>query len=106
MVYSKKIVKVDIGDTVFWKSTKPGHNVEFIKGGVPQGEKSPYHTMGGGTYDSGKMNEVLSSQYSDTMNGQQSVAVNPNDPMAKFLNKDYRQVMQKVEEKARFKNGA
>ncbi len=37
MVYSKKIVKIDIGDTVFWKSTKPGHNVEFIKGGVPEG---------------------------------------------------------------------
>ncbi len=37
MVYSKKIVNVDIGDTVFWKSTKPGHNVEFIKGGVPDG---------------------------------------------------------------------
>ena len=37
MVYSKKIVEVDIGDTVFWKSTKPGHNVEFIKGGVPEG---------------------------------------------------------------------
>ena len=35
--YSKKIVKVDIGDTVFWKSTKAGHNVEFIKGGVPEG---------------------------------------------------------------------
>ena len=37
MVYSKKIVKIDVGDTVFWKSTKPGHNVEFIKGGVPEG---------------------------------------------------------------------
>ncbi len=37
MVYSKKIVKVNIGDTVFWKSKKPGHNVEFIKGGVPEG---------------------------------------------------------------------
>ena len=37
MVYSKKIVKVDIGDTGFWKSAKPGHNVEFIKGGVPEG---------------------------------------------------------------------
>jgi len=30
-------VKVDLGDTVFWKSTDPGHNVEFIKGGVPEG---------------------------------------------------------------------
>ncbi len=37
MVYSKKIVRVDIGDTVFWKSTDAGHNVEFIKGGVPEG---------------------------------------------------------------------
>ena len=37
MVYSKKIVRIDVGDTVFWKSTKPGHNVEFIKGGVPEG---------------------------------------------------------------------
>ena len=37
MVYSKKIVKVDIGDTVFWKSVNPGHNVEFINGGFPEG---------------------------------------------------------------------
>ena len=37
MVFSKKIVKVDIGDTVFWKATKSGHNVEFIKAGVPAG---------------------------------------------------------------------
>ena len=35
MVYSKKIVRVDVGDTVFWKATDKGHNVEFIKGGVP-----------------------------------------------------------------------
>ena len=37
MVYSKKIVRVDIGDTVYWKATDKGHNVEFIKGGVPEG---------------------------------------------------------------------
>ena len=37
MVFSKKIVNIDIGDTVFWKSIKAGHNVEFIKGGVPEG---------------------------------------------------------------------
>ena len=37
MVYSQKIVNVEVGDTVFWKSTTPGHNVEFIKGGVPEG---------------------------------------------------------------------
>jgi len=37
MVFSNKIVKVDAGDIVFWKATKAGHNVEFIKGGVPVG---------------------------------------------------------------------
>ncbi len=38
MVFSPKIVKIDIGDTVFWKSSDKGHNVEFIsKGGVPSG---------------------------------------------------------------------
>ncbi len=37
MVFSEKIVRIDPGDTVFWKSTDNGHNVEFIKGGVPEG---------------------------------------------------------------------
>ena len=38
MVFSKKIVKVNVGDTVFWKAVNKGHNVEFImKGGVPAG---------------------------------------------------------------------
>jgi pseudoazurin len=37
MVFSKKIVNIEKGDTVFWKATKAGHNVEFIKGGVPKG---------------------------------------------------------------------
>ena len=38
MVFSKEIVMIDVGDTVFWKSVNKGHNVEFIKkGGVPEG---------------------------------------------------------------------
>ena len=37
MVYSKKVVKINLGDTVFCKATDKGHNVEFIKGGVPEG---------------------------------------------------------------------
>ncbi len=37
MVYSQKIVRINPGDTVFWKATDKGHNVEFIKGGVPEG---------------------------------------------------------------------
>ena len=38
MVFSPKIVKINTGDTVIWKSTDPGHNVSFMmKGGVPEG---------------------------------------------------------------------
>ena len=37
MVYSQKIVNVNVGDTVFWKATTKGHNVQFMKGGVPDG---------------------------------------------------------------------
>ena len=37
MVYSQKVVNIEVGDTIFWKSTTPGHNVQFIKGGVPEG---------------------------------------------------------------------
>ena len=37
MVFSEKIVRVNVGDTVFWKATDKGHNVEFIRGGTPEG---------------------------------------------------------------------
>jgi pseudoazurin len=38
MLFSKEIVRIDAGDTVFWKSIDAGHNVEFIsKNGVPDG---------------------------------------------------------------------
>ena len=38
MVFSAEIVKINSGDTVFWKATDKGHNVQFIsKNGVPEG---------------------------------------------------------------------
>ena len=37
MVYSQKIVRINVGDRVFWKAVDKGHNVAFIKGGVPAG---------------------------------------------------------------------
>ena len=37
MVYSKKIVRININETVLWKATDTGHNVEFIKGAIPEG---------------------------------------------------------------------
>ncbi len=37
MVFDPPIVKVDINDTVLWTANDKGHNVEFIKKGVPEG---------------------------------------------------------------------
>ena len=38
MVFNQEIVRINPGDTVFWKATDRGHNVEFIsKNGVPAG---------------------------------------------------------------------
>ena len=38
MVFSEEIVRVNVGDTIFWQATDPGHNVEFIKkNGTPEG---------------------------------------------------------------------
>jgi len=40
MIFSQKIARVDVGDTVFWKAKSKGHNVELIaKNGVPKGVK-------------------------------------------------------------------
>ena len=37
MVFEPKIVRVNVGETVLWKATDKGHNIEFIKNGVPIG---------------------------------------------------------------------
>ena len=38
MVFSTEILRINSGDTVFWKATDKGHNVQFIsKNGVPEG---------------------------------------------------------------------
>jgi pseudoazurin len=40
MLFSEKIVRINVGDTVFWKAKSKGHNVEFIKkNGIPEGAK-------------------------------------------------------------------
>ena len=37
MVYSIKVAKVDVDDTIIWKSIDKGHNVEFVE--MPKGVK-------------------------------------------------------------------
>ena len=39
MVYSQDVALVDVGDTIKWLPTEPGHNVEFVAG--PDGFSLP-----------------------------------------------------------------
>ncbi len=36
-VYAPDLIEVEPGTTVTWVAKQPGHNVEFIRGGVPEG---------------------------------------------------------------------
>ena len=76
-----------------------------------------WKTLGNGTYDSSRMNEVVSSQYGDLMNGDKvnadaMVASMGTDPGSvseeikdNMFNKDYRSLMKKVDEKVKQKRG-
>ena len=62
-----------------------------------------WKTLGGSEFTSDKMNELVSGQYGDMMNGTQQVP--SSDPMSQFLNKDYSEVLKKSEEKSNRKHG-
>jgi hypothetical protein len=61
--------------------------------------------IGGATYTTERMNELVGGQYDDVMKDSPQSNVNPNDPMSQFLNKDYRGVLQRTEEKQKQKYG-
>ena len=63
-----------------------------------------WKTLGGGEFTSDRMNELVGRNYCDMMN-QQPQVVPSSDPMSQFLNKDYREVLEKTEEKQRQKYG-
>ena len=63
-----------------------------------------WKTLGGGEFTSDRMNEIVGRNYGDMMN-QQPQAVPSSDPMSQFLNKDYREVLDKAEQKQKQKYG-
>ena len=99
--------------------TKPVKKKSFVKNSVlndvlnETAMDDEYKTMGGGTYDSSKMNEVIGKSYGDMMNDDSdkpnvnlaaSMGVNPNDA-PDFLTKDYRNVMKAIDKKKGITNG-
>jgi hypothetical protein len=63
-----------------------------------------WKTLGGGEFTTERMNDIVGRNYGDMMNSN-TPTVSPNDPMAQFVNKDYRQVLEKTEEKQKQKYG-
>ena len=63
-----------------------------------------WKTLGGSEFTSDRMNELVGRQYGDMMNSTPQ-QVPSSDPMSQFLNKDYREVLKKTEEKQKQKHG-
>jgi len=64
-----------------------------------------WKTLGGSEFTSDRMNELMGKQYGDMINNPSAQSVPSSDPMAQFVNKDYREVLQKTEEKQKQKYG-
>ena len=58
-----------------------------------------WKTMGGGTFDSSKMNDVMSGQYGDIMNSNPNTPVSVDGQTPDFLKKDYKALMKAVDKK-------
>jgi len=63
-----------------------------------------WKTLGGSEFTSDRMNELVGRQYGDMMNTSPQ-QVPSSDPMSQFLNKDYREVLKRTEEKQKQKHG-
>ena len=67
-------------------------------------DDSDWETMGGSKFTTERMNELMGGQYADMMKDTPQ-QVPSSDPMAQFLNKDYREVLDRTEEKSKQKYG-
>ena len=89
---------------------KPVKNKQYTKNSIlnevinETAKSEEWKTMGGETYTSDKMNDVLTNSYSELMSDNSNgnlaaeMGVNPKDA-PDFLTKDYRAVMKKMDEK-------
>tara|TARA_A100001391_G_scaffold199181_1_gene181779 strand:+ start:146 stop:544 length:399 start_codon:yes stop_codon:yes gene_type:complete len=63
-----------------------------------------WKTLGGGEFTTERMNDIVGKNYGDVMNTTPQ-QVPSSDPMSKFLNKDYREVLKRTDEKQKQKYG-
>ena len=63
-----------------------------------------WKTLGGSEFTTDRMSELMGKQYGDMKNNTPQ-QVPSSDPMSQFLNKDYREVLKKTDEKQKQKYG-
>ena len=77
-------------------------------------DASDWKELGGTKYTSDRMGELVGNSYKDLMNDDggnangslaTEMGVNPNDPSASFLKKDYRELMNAVDKRKQQKMG-
>ena len=89
---------------------KPTQNSSFTSNKIlndvlnETAQDGDWKTLGGGEFTSDRMNELVGKQYGDIMNTSPQ-QVPSSDPMAKFLNKNYTEVLKKADEKQKQKYG-
>ena len=82
-----------------------GKEVNFTKNSVlnevlnETANDGDWKTMGGSTFDSSKMNDVMSGQYGDMMNSNPNTPVSVDGQTPDFLKKDYKALMKAVDKK-------
>jgi len=77
------------------------------------GSMEEWKSMGGETFDSSKMNQVMQSSYGDAMGGSVNIAQTtvgkngapPPKELEDVLNRDYSKLLKKVDEKAKSSRG-
>ena len=91
--------------------TKPVKKKSFTKNSVlndvlnETAQGGDWKTLGGKEFTTERMNELVGGQYGDMMKNTPQQAVPSSDPMAQFVNKDYREVLKWTEEKDKRKHG-
>jgi hypothetical protein len=89
---------------------KPTQNSSFTSNKIlndvlnETAQDGDWKTLGGGEFTTERMNELVGGQYADMMNDTPQ-QVPSSDPMSQFLNKDYREVLDRTEEKDKQKYG-
>ena len=116
MTQQSTLVEDKVVEVLPKRKPKPKEKVTYTKNPVLNdilnetanaGEMDEYPTMGGGTFDSSRMNDVVGKSYGDMMNDTsqpnaniaREMGVDPNDPANSFLTKDYRKVMKAIDNK-------